>query len=398
MSGPLAGLRVLDIATIVAAPMCASLLAEYGADVVKVELPGDGDGARDFPPFKEGKSLWWKSINRNKQFVTLDLRTEQGAALLKRMLPSFDVLIENFRPGTLERWGLGREALWAAQPNLTILRVSAFGQTGPYRHRPGFARVFEAMGGLTYLTGEADGEPMHSAYPLGDAIGGLFGTVGVLTALLQRARNPGSPGQEIDLSLTEAVFRVMDFLPIEYDQLQVVRERSGNASQYSAPAGVYMSSDRRYVTLVGSTNKLFRANARAIGREDLADDPRYATNSGRHQNAASLNALFSTWIGAHSQQEVLEAFERAGGTVAPVNAIDQIFNDPQMIERKAIVAIPDPDFEQVRLQSPVPRFSATPATLRSAGGDLGSHNRAFFVDRLGLSEAEFQRLRDDAVI
>ena len=209
-AGPLRGLKVLDIATILAAPSCATLLADYGAEVVKLELPGVGDGARDFPPFKDGKSLWWKAINRNKQFITLDVRLPEGLALFKRLIADFDVLVENFRPGTLERWGLSREVLWELQPRLVILRATGFGQTGPYRDRPGFARVFEAMGGLTYLTGEADGEPMHGGYPLGDAIGGLFGAIGVLAALFRRVADPLAPGEEIDLSLTEATFRLLD--------------------------------------------------------------------------------------------------------------------------------------------------------------------------------------------
>nr|WP_283817402.1 CaiB/BaiF CoA-transferase family protein [Bradyrhizobium liaoningense] len=213
MSGPLEGLKVLDIATIVAAPFAATLLADYGADVLKIEMPGQGDGVRAFPPFKDGKPLWWKSVNRNKKFATLDLRKPEGVELFKRMLPHFDVLIENFRPGTLDRWGLSKEVLWQIQPRLVILRATAFGQDGPYRDRPGFARIFEAMGGLTYITGEADGQPMHPGYPLGDAIGGLFGAVGALAALWKRAKNPDAPGEEIDLALTEAVFRLLDVPP-----------------------------------------------------------------------------------------------------------------------------------------------------------------------------------------
>ncbi|WFU76315.1 CaiB/BaiF CoA-transferase family protein [Bradyrhizobium sp. CB2312] len=193
MAGPLEGLKVLDIATIIAAPFAATLLADYGADVLKIEMPGHGDGVRSFPPFKDCKPLWWKAANRNKKFATLDLRTPDGLALFKRLLPRFDVLIENFRPGTLDRWGLSREVLWSIQPRLVILRATAFGQDGPYRERPGFARIFEAMGGLTYITGEREGEPTHPGYPIGDSIGGLFGAVGVLAALWKRARDPEAP-------------------------------------------------------------------------------------------------------------------------------------------------------------------------------------------------------------
>ena len=281
MNGPLTGLRVLDIATIIAAPSAAALLADYGASVVKAELPGAGDGMRDFPPHKDGKPLWWKVTNRGKRLITLDLRKPEGAALLLRMLPQFDVLIENFRPGTLDRWGLTKEALWQAQPSLVILRTTGFGQSGPYRDRPGFARLFEAMGGLTYISGEAQGAPMHCGYPLADNVGGLFGAVGVLAALWRRARNPQAPGEEIDLSLTEATLKLLEFLPIQHEQLGTVYQRSGNANQYSAPAAVYRTADGQWVSLSGSTNAMFANNCRAIGRPELIDEPCFANNRGR---------------------------------------------------------------------------------------------------------------------
>lgn len=396
--GPLAGLRVLDIATIIAAPTCATLLADYGADVVKLELAGKGDSARDFPPFKDGKSLWWKAINRNKQFITLDLRRPEGLALFQRMVADFDVLVENFRPGTLDRWGLTREVLWGIQPRLVILRVTGFGQDGPYRSRPGFARLFEAMGGLTYITGELDGEPMHNGNPMGDAIGGLFGAIGVLAALFRRVQEPDAPGEEIDLSLTEAMLRMLDFLPIEYDQLGTVRERSGNANQYSAPAAVYVSRDKRYVSLSGSTNPLFAANARAIGRPELVADPRFATNRSRLGHAKELNAVFAQWMAAHDLHDILRAFEEAGGTIAPVYSVDQIFEDPQMVARDAIVPVPDADFGTVRMQNVVPRFVGNPGQVRSTAGALGEHNHAFYVERMGLSESELRQLREQSII
>jgi crotonobetainyl-CoA:carnitine CoA-transferase CaiB-like acyl-CoA transferase len=391
-------LKVLDIATILAAPSCATLLADYGADVVKMELPGQGDGARDFPPFKDGKSLWWKVINRNKKFVTLDLRKPEGLALFKRAISGFDVLVENFRPGTLDRWGLTREVLWELQPRLVILRATGFGQTGPYRNRPGFARVFEAMGGLTYLTGEADGEPMHNGYPLGDAVGGLFGTIGVLAALCRRIAEPDAPGEEIDLSMTEAMFRLLDFLAIEHDQLGTVRGRSGNANQYSAPSAVYATRDGSHVSLSGSTNTVFAANARAIGRPDLSQDPRYASNGSRVEHAAELNRLFAAWMSQHTLEEILAAFEREKGTIAPIYSIAQIFKDPQMLAREAIVGVPDADFGTVRMQNVVPRFSRNPGKVESTAGALGEHNHEFFVSRLGLTEAELEHLREQAVV
>ncbi len=398
MTGPLKGLRVLDIATIIAGPSAAALLGDYGATVVKAELPRTGDGARDFPPHKNGKPLWWKVTNRGKRLITLDLRKPEGAALLLRMLPKFDVLVENFRPGTLDSWGLGKQALWAAQPGLVILRATGFGQTGPYRNRPGFARIFEAMGGLTHISGAADGEPMHAGYPVADNVGGLFGAVGVLAALWRRAQDPTAPGEEIDLSLTEATLKLLEFLPIEYDQLGTVRQRSGNANQYSAPAAVYQTRDGRWVSLSGSTNALFANNCRAIGRPDLIDDPRFAGNSARVAHAAELNGVFCEWSRRHSLDEVLAAFEAAHGTIAPIYGMDQIDADPHLRARNAICDVPDADFGSVRMANVVPRFAGAPCEIRHSGGDLGQDNASFYGHDLALTPDDIERLHAAAVI
>jgi crotonobetainyl-CoA:carnitine CoA-transferase CaiB-like acyl-CoA transferase len=398
MSGPLTGLRVLDIATIIAGPSAAALLGDYGATVVKAELPRTGDGARDFPPHKDGKPLWWKVTNRGKRLITLDLRKPEGAALLLQMLPRFDVLVENFRPGTLDGWGLTKEALWKAQPSLVILRTTGFGQTGPYSKRPGFARVFEAMGGLTYISGEADGPPMHTGYPIADNVGGLFGAIGVLAALWRRARDPGAPGEEIDLSLTEATLKLLEFLPIQHEQLGTVHQRSGNANQYSAPAAVYRTRDERWVSLSGSTNAMFANNCRAIGRPDLVEDPRFANNRLRVQHAGELNGIFSAWCAARPLEHVLAAFEAAQGTIAPVCGIDQIEADPHMRARQALCDVPDSDFGTVRMANVVPRFGGAPCEIRHAGGALGQDNTAFYQGELALSSTDIARLQEAGVI
>lgn len=396
--GPLAGLRVLDIATVVAAPSAAALLADYGAEVVKVELPGSGDSCRNFPPFKDGKPLWWKVTNRNKKLISLDLRKEPGRQILMRLLPRFDVLIENFRPGTLDSWGLDKQTLWEIQPRLVILRATAFGQTGPYANRPGFARIFEAMGGLTYITGEHTGAPMHAGYPIGDSIGGLFAAVGILAALWKRARQPDCPGEEIDLSLTEAMLKLMEFLPIKYDLLGESHERSGNASQYAAPTGVYRSQDGEWISLSGSTDALFAANCRAIGREDLLTDPRYADNRQRCQHAPELNRLFSDWFAAHPLREILNRFEQHQGTLAPVYSARQILEDPQVQARGFLKTVPDRDFGQVRLQEVVPRFANDPGEIYATGGDIGQDNDEVFRDWLSMSAEEMASLHSTGVI
>jgi crotonobetainyl-CoA:carnitine CoA-transferase CaiB-like acyl-CoA transferase len=398
MTGPLAGLRVLDIATVVAAPLSASLLADYGADVVKVELPGAGDLARKLSPMKEGKSLWWKVTNRNKRFVTLDLRKDEGRELLLQMLPHFDVLVENFRPGTLDRWGLTREVLWRARPNLVILRTTAFGQTGPYNDRPGFARTFEAMSGLVYISGDPEGKPMHPGYPVGDAVGGLFGALGILAALWRRARDPEAPGEEIDLSLTEASLRLWEFLLIEHDQLGHVRERAGNASQYSAPTDVFRTRDGHWVSISGGPDGIFANNCKAIGRNDLPADTRFKTMKDRAQNATLLNVLFGEWMAQHTLDECLEAFVSAQAVLVPVYSVDQIFQDPQLREREAIVAVTDEDFGEVRMQGVVPKFSRGTPPVRISGGSMGVDNASVYADLLGLSAQDLARLAQQNVI
>lgn len=398
MKGPLHGLRVLDIATVVAAPLAASLLADYGADVLKLEMPGDGDMARRLAPLKDGKSLWWKVTNRNKRFVTIDLRTPEGKDLFLQLLPNFDVLVENFRPGTLDRWGLTPEVMWAAQPGLVILRATAFGQTGPYRGRPGFARSFEAMSGLVFISGEKEGKPMHPGYPVGDAIGGLFGAVGILAALWRRARNPDAPGEEIDLSLTEASLRLWEMLLIEFDQLGQVRQRAGNASQFSAPTEVFATSDGHWVSLSGGPDAMFANNCRAIGRPELAGDPRFRTMKDRAAHAQLLNDIFEAWFAAHTLQESLDGFIAAEGILMPVLSARQIFEDPQFKARDAIVSVPDKDFGSVRMQGVVPRFSGGTPPVQHTGGDMGQDNQAVLGEMLGLSAERLESLAARKII
>jgi crotonobetainyl-CoA:carnitine CoA-transferase CaiB-like acyl-CoA transferase len=394
----LEGLRVLDISNVIAGPFAAALLADFGAEVVKAELPGGGDALRALPPHKDGKPLLWKAVNRNKRAITLDLRKPDGQDLFKRLLPRFDVLVENYRPGTLDRWGLPRETLWSLQPKLTILRVTGFGQTGPYRKYAGFARLFEAYSGLTYITGEPDGAPTHPSYPIGDPISGVFGAFGVLVALVHRMKHPEAPGQEIDLSCTEALLRMLEVLPIEYEQLGLVHGRTGSSNAFVAPAGVFRSSDGEWVTFTAATQSVFERFCALIERKDLLADPRFVDNPSRMNHLGELNEIVTRWIAAHPLAEVVDRLSAAGVSVAPIYTNRQILDDPHFRARGSIVRAKDEDFGSVAVPGVVPRLSATPGEVRTSGPAPGAHNAEVYGDWLGLSETEQQALRAAGVI
>jgi crotonobetainyl-CoA:carnitine CoA-transferase CaiB-like acyl-CoA transferase len=396
--GPLQGLRILDISTVVAAPWAATLLADLGATVLKVELPGRGDPLRALAPHKDGVPLWWKVANRNKKGITIDLRKDAGRALFERLLRRFDVLVENFRPGTLDGWGLGKDRLFALQPKLTILRVSGFGQTGPYAGKPAFARVAEALSGFTHICGEPGRSPLHMGFPVADAVAGLFGAIGILGALYRRMQAPDEPGQEIDVSLTESVFRMLDFLPIEYDQLGTVRGRVGNLSDYSAPSNIYRSRDDVWITLPASSQSIFERLCRALGRADLAADPRFATNAERLHHRATLDAILAEEIALRPIAELQALLDQHEVGWSRINSIADIFADPHFAAREAIVSVPDPELGAVKMQNVVPLFSATPGGVASTGPMIGEHNEEIFGQWLGLSPEELQRLKDDGVI
>ncbi len=394
----LEGLRVLDISNVIAGPFAAALLGDFGAEVVKAELPGGGDALRTLPPHKDGKSLLWKAVNRNKRAITLDLRKPEGQDLFQRLLPRFDVLVENYRPGTLDRWGLPRETLWRLQPKLTILRVTGFGQPGPYRNYAGFARLFEAYSGLTYITGEPDGTPTHPSYPIGDPISGVFGAFGVLVALVNRMKHPDAPGQEIDLSCTEAMLRLLEVLPIEYEQLGLVHGRTGSSNAFVAPAGVFRSGDGEWITFTAATQSVFERFCALIGRNDLLCDPRYADNPSRMAHLDELNAIVAQWIGARPLAEAVTQLSEAGVSVAPIYSNRQILDDPHFRSRGSIPRAKDEDFGSVAVPGVVPRLSATPGEVRTSGPAPGAHNAEVYGEWLGLSEEKQQALRAAGVI
>lgn len=403
MPGPLAGIRVLDISNVIAGPFAAAMLGDFGAEVLKVELPPDkegkgGDPLRGLAPHKDGKPLLWKAVNRNKKAITLDLRKPEGQALFQRLLPRFDVLVENYRPGTLDRWGLDKATLWSLAPKLIILRATGFGQTGPYRDYAGFARLFEAYSGLTYITGSPDGPPMHTGYPIGDPIGGIFGAFGVVTAIVHRLQHPDAPGQEIDLSLTEAMLRLLEVLPIEYQQLGQVRERTGNVNAYVAPADVFRTADGQWLTFTAAVQSVFERFCALIGREELVRDPRFCDNLSRTRHAAEANAIVAEWLAGVTLEQAVAQLSAAGVSVAPIYSSRQIAEDPHFIARQAVAKVSDADFGEVAVPCVVPRLSATPGEARTAGPGIGAHNAEVYGDWLGLDDAERTRLRESGVI
>lgn len=393
----LSGLRILDLATMLAAPMASTLLSDFGADVVKVELPDREDPLRDLPPHKDGKPLWWKVTNRNKKGITLDIRKPQGRDLLLEIIDNFDVLVENFRPGTLEGYGLGPEVLQAGHPGLIILRVSGYGQTGPNASNPGFARVAEAFSGLTYLCGYPDRSPMHIGFPIADATAGIFGALGIIIACWNKAKNPEAPGEIIDLSLVESVFRLLEFLPIEYDQLGHIRERSGNRSQYAGPSNIYRSKDEKWISMSASAQSIFANFANQMGRPDLIEDPRFATNSARVDHAEELDAIVAAWFAKRTQDEALE--EMAAGSVAggPVNSIEDIFNSEQYLAREAIIRVDDPELGPVAMPAVTPKFARKPGAVTRTGPRHGQDTNSV-LKSLGLSEDHIAELRRNGVI
>jgi crotonobetainyl-CoA:carnitine CoA-transferase CaiB-like acyl-CoA transferase len=341
--------------------------------------------------------LWWKVTNRNKKGVTLDLRQPEGKALLGRLVAGYDVLVENFRTGTLDEWGITRAWLQDINPRLTILRVTGFGQTGPYRKNPGFARVFEAMSGFTRMCGEEGGTPLHLGYPISDPIGGLFGAIGILAELYRLKNEPAARGQEIDCSVTEAMLRTLEFLAIEHDQNGAIRTATGNRSQYAAPGNVYATADGKWASIAASTQSIFERFCAALGLEHLLTDPRFIDNPSRVRNWQAIDAIVAEAIGRLTLEELRSRLHAHEVGFSPIYDASDIFADPHFIARQAIVTVADDELGDIRMQCVVPRFSETAVAVRSAGPSLGQHNDEAY-GALGLSPEEIERLRAAGII
>lgn len=393
------GIRVLDIGTMVAGPVAATLLAEFGAEVIKIEKPDGGDSTRAVGPFCEGGSLWWQVEGHNKKSVTLDLRKPRGQELLLDLARGSDVLIENFRPGTLERWGIGPEQMQKVNPGLIVCRVSGFGQTGPYRERAGYDRIGQAFGGLMHITGYPDRAPIRPGTAIADYQSALFAAFGTLLALFARdTGRTGGKGQEIDLALYESIFRFTDILVPAFDKFGMVRQRQGNLHFAAAPGEHFRMKDDRYLILTCSSDGVFARICKAMGRPELAQDERFRNHEGRWKHIGDLNGMIADWVAATEPAELLPALDGAGAPYTVALTIADIFADPQYAARENIVSVPHPAMGEVKMPGVVPKLSLTPGAITTPGPSLGEHTDEVLRSLLGLSDADLATLRADGII
>ncbi len=396
--GPLTGIRIMDVSTMIAAPFGATLLADLGAEVIKVEIPGQGDTLRHVGPWKDDEPLRWPGLSRNKKSITLDIRTEEGKVIFKKLVKRSDLVIENFRPGTLERWDLGYDILKQVNPRLILVRVSGYGQTGPYHDKAGFGTPGTAFSGYTYLQGYPDRPPVSPSFSLLDYITGIYVAFASTSALYHRDTHPQSEGQIVEMGLYESLIRMMEFLIAEYDQLGKVRERSPSLSGHSSPGGTYETKDGKWVVLVASTDSTFNRLAEAMKRTDILKDPRYYTNAERLKNNAGMEEIISSWIHEQTQAELLMKLDDVGVPVSPIYSIEDIFHDPHYRARENIVEIDHPRLGSIKIPNVVPRFSQTPGAIRHRAPELGEHNEEILCQQLGLTLDELNRLKEKGVI
>ncbi|MEW2156688.1 CoA transferase [Streptomyces sp. NPDC007189] len=392
---PLAGVRVLDLATLFAGPLAATLLGDFGADVIKVEHPRRPDPSRGHGPAKHGVGLWWKVLGRNKRTITLDLSTPGGRATLLRLAATADVVIENFRPGTLEKWALGWEELSAVNARLVLARVTAFGQFGPYAHRPGFGTLAEALSGFAAITGEPDAPPTLPPFGLADSVAGLATACAVLTALAARGRT--GAGQVVDMAIIEPILSVLGPQLTWYDQLGHVQQRTGNRSANNAPRNTYRTADGHWVAVSTSAQSVAERVMRLVGRPELAEEPWFATGADRAAHADELDEAVGSWIAARTRAEVLAAFEKAEAAVAPVQDVRDVLADPQYQALGTVATVDDPELGPLRMQNVLFRLSATPGAIRWAGRPHGADTEAVLTE-LGLTPAELHTLREEGAL
>ncbi|UEM07557.1 CoA transferase (plasmid) [Skermanella rosea] len=396
-AGPLGGIKVIELGAFIAGPFCGQILADLGADVVKVEPPSGGDAMRQWGAVqRDGKSLWWPVIARNKQSVTLDLRTADGQEIVRKLAREADVLIENFRPGTLEKWNLSPEALQADNERLIVGRVSGFGQTGPYRNRAGFGAIAEAMAGLRNLAGYPDQPPPRVGVSIGDSLAGMFTAIGILAAL--EARHGSGRGQTVDVGITDSILGVLESVVSEYSATGAIRRRTGSTLPGIAPSNLYPTGDGSWILIAGNGDGIFRRLATAMGRPELGEDPRYATHRERGIRQRELDDLIASWTRTRTMADLLDLMEEHGVPAGPVSDAADVAGNPHFRERGSVVDIETEDYGTLAMQGVVPRLSETPGTIRWVGPPLGAHTDRILADRLGLDEQALAGLRARGVI
>ena len=395
---PLEGVRVVEMGSLLAGPFCGQLLADFGAEVIKVEPPGKGDPMREWGRHrKNGHTLWWPIIARNKKSVTLNLREREGQELARELISGADVVVENFRPGTMERWGLGYEDLSETNPGLVMVRVSGYGQTGPYRERAGFGAIGESMGGIRHVTGFPDRPPPRVGVSLGDSLAATFGAFGAVTALYNREARNGE-GQVVDVGIYEAVLALMESTIPEYALAGHVRGRTGAILPFVAPSNTYPTRDDDYVVIGANADTVFARFAEATGHPEWAEDERYATHNARGENQEELDSMISGWTKEHTVDEVLEVLKEAGVPASKVFTAKDMVEDPHYAARENVVTVQDPEIGPFPMQNVVPRLIETPGKVRWTGPALGQHNDEVYGEVLGLSEEEREALRERGVI
>ena len=395
--GPLAGVKVLELGQLIAGPFATAFLAWFGAEVIKVEPPGTGDPLRTWRVVHKGTSLWWHMMARNKKCITLNLRAQEGQRIARELAKRVDVVIENFRPGTLEKWGLGYEELKKENPKLILTRISGFGQTGPYAQRPGFAAVAEAFGGLRYVTGEPDRPPVRPNLSLGDSVAGLHAALGILMALYHRDARGGS-GQVIDVALYEAVLNLMEGTIPEYDKAGVKREREGMRLTGIVPSGTYACADGAYIVIGANGDSIFRRFMAAIGREDLARDARLASNEGRSKHIDEIDGAITAWTKGRKSLESLKILSDADVPSGPIYSAEEMLSDPHYKARGVFGEADLGHGDLVKLPKLAPRLCDTPGEMRWIGPSLGEHNNQIYKDWLGYPAAELERHSKEGVI
>ena len=394
---PLAGLKVIDAATLFAAPTIATILGDFGADVIKIEHP-KGDNVRSMGWQRNGESLWWALVGRNKRCITLKLSDLKGQDLLKRLVKDADIFIENFRPGTLERWNLSPEILHEVNPRLVIVRISGFGQNGPYSRQAAFGTLAESISGFAHINGWPDGPPTLPPFGLADGVASLTGTFATMFALWWREHEGAGRGQVVDLSIFEPLFWILGPQALVYDQLGIVQGRTGNRAPFTAPRNAYQAKDGRWLGLSASAQSVAERVMRIVGREDLIDEPWFKDHTGRIEHQDELDSVIQSWIGERTTAEVLEIFAKQQAAIAPIYSIEDIMKDAQYAARESIATVDHPVLGPIRMQNMIAKFSETPGSIRFPGPELATHNQEVFCGELGLTPEELHQLKTDGIV